>query len=476
MSGASDRKQRLAAALREKEYGIWQTTTWIELLKEVEHLACGLHQAGLHRGEHLIVVGANRPRLYATMLAAQSLGAIPIPLYQDAVAAECVFPINNAQVRFAVVEDQEQVDKLLEIREQCPQLSHIYYDDPRGLRNYEEPGLSSMEELQAAGLSHAQQHPNLIQEEIAKAHPDDVAAMFFTSGTTGNPKGVVHTHRSLLDRAQAGAVFDRLTSSEDVLAYLPPAWIGQNIFSYAQWLVCGYVVNCPESGSTVTIDLKEIGPTYYFAPPRVFEGMLTSVSIRMEDASHLKRRLFRHFMDVAQRVGPALMDGNLNLSDNAILEIIRRYTKEAGVRNLDRQVATICRKVARKVAEADATTDGPTLAVQVRADDLAPFLGPIRFDGAGRERHDEAGVAYGLAVTETVEPGGTDIGQQIHFAVAQVGFHLVDVLRLPVGVNDFEAHDGMAIRFCWLHIQREIRTHAVLIQRNAACAAHVHAF
>ena len=304
---AAERPQ--APAMREKEYGIWQTLTWAQLADMALGMAAGLHQAGLQRGEHLVVVGSNRPRLYAAMLAAQALGAIPIPLYQDAVAAECVFPINNAQVRFAVVEDQEQVDKLLEIREQCPQLSHIYYDDPRGLRNYEEPGLSSMEELQASGLSHAQQHPNLIQEEIAKAHPDDVAAMFFTSGTTGNPKGVVHTHRSLLDRAQAGAVFDRLTSSEDVLAYLPPAWIGQNIFSYAQWLCCGYVVNCPESFATVSIDLKEIGPTYYFAPPRVFEGMLTSVMIRMEDAGNLKRKMFHYFMKVARQHGPDRMDG-----------------------------------------------------------------------------------------------------------------------------------------------------------------------
>ncbi len=298
-----------APALREKEYGIWQTTSWKQLAQMVANTACGLHQAGLHRGEHLIVVGANRPRLYATMLAAQSLGAIPIPLYQDAVAAECVFPINNADVRFAVVEDQEQVDKMLEIREQCPQLQHIIYDDPRGLRNYTDEGLASFDELLAAGEVFAQQHPQFFHNEAEQATAEDVAAMFFTSGTTGNPKGVVHTHRSLIDRADAGAEFDRLTDKEDVLAYLPPAWIGQNIFSYAQWLVCGYVVNCPESSATVTIDLKEIGPTYYFAPPRVFEGMLTSVMIRMEDAGTLKRKMFHHFMNVARRVGPKLMDG-----------------------------------------------------------------------------------------------------------------------------------------------------------------------
>ncbi|HEX5390690.1 MAG TPA: AMP-binding protein [Burkholderiaceae bacterium] len=298
-----------APAMREKEYGIWQTTSWGQMLALVKHIACGLHQAGLKRGEHLVVIGANRPRLYATMLAAQSLGAIPVPLYQDAVGAECVFPINNAEVRFCVVEDQEQVDKMLEIRESCPQLAHIYYDDPRGLRNYTDEGLGALAELIAAGEVFATQHPTFFQQEVDKARPEDVAAMFFTSGTTGNPKGVVHTHDSLLNRAQVGARFDKLTETDEVLAYLPPAWIGQNIFSYAQWLAAGYVVNCPESSSTVTIDMKEVGPTYYFAPPRVFEGLLTSVMIRMEDAGAIKRKMFHYFMDVARKVGPQLMDG-----------------------------------------------------------------------------------------------------------------------------------------------------------------------
>ena len=298
-----------APAMREKEYGIWQSLSWSDLSAMVQQLAAGLHQAGLRRGEHMVVVGANRPRLYATMLAVQSLGAIPVPLYQDAAAAECVFPINNAEVRFAFAEDQEQVDKLLEIRESCPQLERIYFDDPRGLRKYDELCLASLDELQAAGKVFIGLHPDFFAGEVNKAQPHDVGAMFFTSGTTGNPKGVVHTHNSLLNRAMVGASFDKLTGSEEVLAYLPPAWIGQNIFSYAQWLACGYVVNCPESAATVTIDLKEIGPTYYFAPPRVFEGLLTSVMIRMEDAGVIKRSMFHFFMDIAKRVGPTLMDG-----------------------------------------------------------------------------------------------------------------------------------------------------------------------
>jgi long-chain acyl-CoA synthetase len=298
-----------APALREKEYGIWQSLSWSALATLVRELACGLAQAGLQRGQHIVVVAENRPRLSAVMLAAQSLGAIPVPLYQDAAASEYAFPINNADIAMAVVEDQEQVDKMLELRDSCPQLARIWYDDPRGLRKYDAPGLAALDSLIDAGRAFNTLQPRLFDDEVAKGDSGEVAAMFFTSGTTGNPKGVVHTHFTLIDRAQAGASFDKLSENEEVLAYLPPAWIGQNIFSYAQWLVCGYVVNCPESTSTVTIDLKEIGPTYYFAPPRVFEGLLTTVMIRMEDAGALKKWLFHYFMAVAKKVGPALMDG-----------------------------------------------------------------------------------------------------------------------------------------------------------------------
>ena len=194
-----------APAMREKEYGIWQALSWSAMAQMVEHLACGLHQAGLRRGEHMVIVGSNRPRLYATMLAAQSLGAIPVPLYQDAAAAECLFPITNADVRFALVEDQEQVDKMLEVREQCAQLAHIYFDDPRGLRNYEEEGLASLDELIASGQVFARQHPDFFREEVEKVQASDVAAMFFTSGTTGQPKGVLVTHEGLLQFARVSA-------------------------------------------------------------------------------------------------------------------------------------------------------------------------------------------------------------------------------------------------------------------------------
>jgi len=291
-------------AIREKDLGIWQTWTWARFADEVRALACGLAARGLKRGDHMALVGDNRPRIYAAMCAAQCLGAIPVPLYQDAVAAEMAYPIQNAQITHAVVEDQEQVDKLLEILPQCPGLKHIYYDDPRGLRHYNRPEVASYEELLKTQVDAA-----FLDAEIAKGAGADSAAMFFTSGTTGAAKGVVLTHHALIDRARVAAEMEKLGDDDVVLAYLPPAWIGQNIFSYAQPFVTGYCICCPESSETVMTDMREVGPTYYFAPPRVLEALLTQVSIRMEDAAAPKRWLYRRFMAVASRVGGALLDG-----------------------------------------------------------------------------------------------------------------------------------------------------------------------
>ena len=293
-------------AIREKDLGIWQTWTWHEFAEEVRALACGLAAAGFGRGEHLALVSDNRPRLYAMMYAVQCLGGVPVPLYQDAVAAEMAFPIQNAEIRFAFAEDQEQADKLLEILPQCPTLERIYYDDPRGMRHYSQPQLGSYDQLLAAGREDYRRDRAFLETEIAKGRGSDTAAMLFTSGTTATPKGVALTHGALIDRARVAAEMERLGDTDVVLAYLPPAWVGQFIFSLAQPLVTGYCICCPEAPETVMTDMREIGPTYYFAPPRVLEALLTQVSIRMEDASRIKRWLYRRFMDVANRAGGAV--------------------------------------------------------------------------------------------------------------------------------------------------------------------------
>ncbi len=304
---ARDRGAR--PALREKDLGIWQTHTWAQVAATVERMALGLAALGVEPGQHVAVVGENRPRLYMAMMAAQALGAIPVPLYQDAVAQEMGYVLQDAEIAVAVVEDQEQVDKMLEVREQCPALRYVVYDDPRGLRHYSDAALLSCEALMERGQAYAEQHPGFYADSTARVQPDDAAAMFYTSGTTGRPKGVVLTHHALIDRARAVEVMEKLTDREDVLAYLPPAWIGQNMFSYTQLLVTGFTVNHPESPATVAIDMRDIGPTYYFAPPRVLEGLLTQVLIRMEDAGWLKRTLFKRCMALARRVGTRILDG-----------------------------------------------------------------------------------------------------------------------------------------------------------------------
>ena len=294
---------------REKDLGIWQTHSWKQTLDEVRSLACGLHALGLERGDTLAIIGDNRPRLYWAMDAAQALGAIPVPLYQDSVAEEMAYVLSNAEVRVAIVEDQEQVDKLLEVKARCPRLALIIYDDPRGLRHYDRSVLRSYDDVQAAGRDLEKQQSQFFEQEVERGKGGDVAIMLYTSGTTGTPKGVMLTHENLIVTGRGGIQRERLTADDEVLAYLPMAWVGDNLFSYCQGHVAGFCVSCPESPDTVLTDMREIGPTYFFAPPRVLENLLTTVSIRMEDASRFKRWLYARSMAIARRWGPAILDG-----------------------------------------------------------------------------------------------------------------------------------------------------------------------
>ncbi|MDJ0949253.1 MAG: AMP-binding protein [Alphaproteobacteria bacterium] len=295
-------------AMREKDFGIWQTWTWQQQLDEIHALACGLADLGAKRGDRIAIVGDNRPQLYWAIVAAQALGAIPVPVYQDSGAAEMQYVLDHAEIRFAVVEDQEQVDKLIEIKDQCPLLERIVFKDERGMRNYRQPFLTHLIELQEHGRAFDKANPDFFLSEIAKGAGSDTAIILYTSGTTGKPKGVLLSSDNLIITARNSAEIEGLNDREEMLSYLPMAWVGDNIFSVGQSYVCGFCASCPESGATVMHDLREIGPTYFFAPPRIFENILTTVMIRMEDAGWLKRKMFQYFMDLARRVGTRIID------------------------------------------------------------------------------------------------------------------------------------------------------------------------
>jgi len=288
-------------AIREKTRGIWQTYTWSQYNREVRGFASGLAVHGFCRDDLLSVAGDNRPRLYWAQLAAQCLGGVAVPVYQDSIAAELVYVLDHAEVSVIVAEDQEQVDKILAIKAQLPRLRLVVFDDPRGLQHYGMPFLKSFEEVQAAGRDFAAAHAGHLDAEIEKGTPDDLALLNYTSGTTGHPKGVMLSHANLLCAAEAFAKAEEVRPSDDMLCYLPMAWIGDSLLSLVLHLLVGFTANCPERPDTVQRDLRELGPTIGIAPPRIWENMLTSLRVRAADATPLKRRLFDSFPRLAER-------------------------------------------------------------------------------------------------------------------------------------------------------------------------------
>ena len=298
-------------AMRHKDLGIWQSWTWSQVLDIVRAYAVGLHRLGLKRGETIAIVGANRPRLYWSVMAAQLLGAIPVPVYADAVADELAFVLAHADVHFAAVEDQEQVDKILSVTERVPHLGLMVYDEKRGLRDYDHSRLHSMDDVIEAGHK-ALADPSVaawLDAEIAAGKGADPSIILYTSGTTGASKGVVLTNERSINAAADTVKFDKLTENDVALAYLPLAWVGDHYLNYAQGMVSGFCTACPENADTAMQDLREIGPTFYFAPPRTLELLLTRVMIRMEDAGFVKRKLFHYFVGIARLYGERILNG-----------------------------------------------------------------------------------------------------------------------------------------------------------------------
>ena len=291
-------------SVREKEYGIWQTLTWDVFYKRALILAKGLKNTGLKRGEKIAIIGDNRPNLYLSIAAAQILGAVPVPCYQDSVADELQYILEHAEVKIAIVENQEQVDKLLEIKDKLPLLKSIFYDDPRGLDNYQKTDALALDNI----LNLDNEADISLDEDIDATTKDDISIMLYTSGTTGRPKGVLLSYYNIISVTSVACELENTSFNDEVVAYLPMAWVGDNIFCVAQSYISGFCINCPESRDTLTTDMREIGPTYYFAPPRVWEGMLTQLMVRMQDAAKIKLWAFNYFMNIAKKWGNDILD------------------------------------------------------------------------------------------------------------------------------------------------------------------------
>ncbi|HKB26466.1 MAG TPA: AMP-binding protein [Methylomirabilota bacterium] len=295
-------------ALREKEKGIWQEWTWADYLAHVRAITLGLVDLGFQRGDKLALLSDNRPEVYAAMVAAQAAGGVPVPVYQDSIAREIQFVIDHADARFVYAEDQEQVDKILDLKAQLPKVEKVIYDDPKGLRHYNDPLLQSLERLEEQGRRIDEERPGLFDELVRATQPRDVALICYTSGTTGAPKGAMISHANLTAAIEGILQIEHYAPTDQMLAYLPPAWIGDSFWSLAGALIVGCTVNCPERPETVLENLREIGPHVVIAPPRIWENLVSTVQVKMGDASWIKRRLFRWLMPAGEEVARRRME------------------------------------------------------------------------------------------------------------------------------------------------------------------------
>ena len=276
-------------AVREKAFGIWQTWSWHEYSENANYLALGLIDLGMKDGSPVAIVGNNRRQLYAAMFSVQMAGGIPIPIYQDAVADEMLHVLQHSEARIIIAEDQEQVDKVIELGEKLPKVEKIIYLEEKSMRGYESEDIISMAKILSRGEDPSDKHVKELEKRKLKQTSDTTGVILYTSGTTGKSKGVVLSNANILTAANGAIEFDSLKPGMEIVSYLPMAWVGDFIFSTCMAPLGKMCINCPESRDTVKSDIPEIGPHYFFGPPRVFEGLLTSIMIRIEDASLTKR-------------------------------------------------------------------------------------------------------------------------------------------------------------------------------------------
>jgi long-chain acyl-CoA synthetase len=289
-------------ALREKAYGIWQEVTWQQYYDHVCALCLGLTQAGLQPGDKIAIICGNRPEWLYLELAAQSAGAIPVGVFVDSTPNQVKFILAHAEARVVIVEDQEQVDKVLEVRHALPRLERVVVHDTRGLEDYHDAQLISLREVERLGRELRTREPHLYEELIAKGESGDVALLAYTSGTTGVPKAAMISHWNLLSMAASVMQRDSIHDTDDIVSFLPFAWVGEQLMSVAIGLSSGATVNFPEKPETMRMDLREIGPHLMLAPPRVWEALCSDYQVKIADADVLKRTAARLALAVGYRV------------------------------------------------------------------------------------------------------------------------------------------------------------------------------
>ena len=293
-------------AMREKEFGIWQEFSWKDYYEHVKYFSLGMVSLGLQAGDKVAIIGDNRPEWVWGEVAAQAAGAVPLGLYQDSTLKEVSYIIDHSDASFVLAEDQEQVDKILDMKEQLPKVRYIIYSDPRGMRGYKQPFLLDFKEVENFGRELEQRDPELFAKNVAATKYEDLAFICYTSGTTGFPKGAMLSFRNFLSMAANLMEVDNKFEKDEFVSFLPLAWIGEQMMCLSSALLTGFTVNFPEKPETVQENIREIGPTIMFSPPRIWENMTSTVQVKVMDASALKRWMYNWALPVGYAYSDAV--------------------------------------------------------------------------------------------------------------------------------------------------------------------------